>query len=229
MERHQSHDQSHDQSHHRLIIFTRYPIAGQAKTRLIPALGPEGAAQLQRQMTERTIALAQDCAVPFVIAYCGGTLGQMQDWLGAGLNYQPQAAGDLGDRMASAFADGFVADGFVADGAGLRLTGDHRVVIIGTDCVELDVAIIKQAFTALDDCDLVLGPAIDGGYYLIGLRQSHPELFQNIAWSTDAVLSMTLGIARERSLSYILLPTLSDIDTPADLKHLHAIEHLNSQ
>jgi uncharacterized protein len=190
-----------------LIIFTRYPIPGQAKTRLIPALGGAGAAQLQRRMTRQTIATAQQTPHPIQIQFCGGTIAELRSWLGDKLGYEAQSTGDLGDRMAHAFDQGFAA-------------GHDRVVIIGTDCPGIDRTILNQAFTALASHDLVLGPAADGGYYLIGLRRAIPELFQSIAWSTATVRTKTLEIATTLNLTYALLPELSDIDRPEDLIHL---------
>jgi uncharacterized protein len=192
-----------------LIIFTRYPVPGQAKTRLIPALGATGAADLQRRMTAWTIATAQQTPYPIQIQFCGGTIDELRSWLGDKLGYVAQSTGDLGDRMAQAFDQGFGA-------------GHDRVVIIGTDCPGIDRAILDQAFTALASHDLVLGPAADGGYYLIGLRRSIPELFQSIAWSTATVRAQTLEIATELNLTYALLSELSDIDRPEDLVHLPA-------
>jgi uncharacterized protein len=189
-----------------LIIFTRYPIPGQAKTRLIPALGPDGAADLQRRMTRQTIDTAQQTAHPIQIQFCGGTIAQMSTWLGDH-DYQPQGEGDLGDRMDRAFDQGFKS-------------GHDRVVIIGTDCPGIDRTILNQAFTALESQDLVLGPAADGGYYLIGLRRRIPELFSAIAWSTETVRAKTLEIAMALNLTYALLPERSDIDRPEDLVHL---------
>jgi uncharacterized protein len=190
-----------------LMIFSRYPIAGQAKTRLIPALGAAGAAQLQRQMTVQTLAMALHCQVPLQIRFCGGSQQQMQDWLGAEFDYQLQGEGDLGDRMARSFAAGFGA-------------GYDRIIIIGTDCPQIEPDLIQAAFSQLHQKDLVLGVAADGGYYLIGLRQMLPEIFQNIAWSTELVLVQTLAIADRLSISYGLLKTLSDIDRPEDLVHV---------
>jgi uncharacterized protein len=190
-----------------LIIFTRYPIPGQAKTRLIPALGAAGAAQLQRRMTRQTIATAQQTPHSIQIQFCGGTIDELRSWLGDKFIYAAQADGDLGDRMVQAFDQGFAA-------------GHDRVVIIGTDCPGIDRTILNQAFTALESHDLVLGPATDGGYYLIGLRRRIPALFDAIAWSTATVRAKTLEIAMELNLAYTLLPELSDIDRPEDLAHL---------
>lgn len=195
----------------RLIIFTRYPAAGRVKTRLIPALGPEGAATLYRQMVEHTVWQARSLPnAEIVICFTGGTLATLQDWLGADLSYQPQAEGDLGDRMAAAFADAFQA-------------GCTHVVIIGTDCPELDTGLLQSAFTQLQSADLVLGAATDGGYYLVGLRQPQPELFQGIAWSTAAVRQQTIALAEQLQLKTAILPLRSDVDVPADLEQWYQV------
>ena len=190
-----------------LVIFTRYPVAGQAKTRLIPAIGADRAAQLQRHMTQQTISMAKACKVPLQIRFYGGTAQAMQSWLGDDLDYQPQGNGDLGAKMHNAFHKGFEQ-------------GYDRVVIIGTDCPFIDREVIHQAFEQLATHNLVLGPATDGGYYLIGLRQLFPELFESISWSTNTVFSKTIEIAQANSISYALLPALSDIDLPEDLEKL---------
>ncbi|PSB26682.1 TIGR04282 family arsenosugar biosynthesis glycosyltransferase [Stenomitos frigidus] len=192
----------------RLIIFTRYPEPGKAKTRLIPALGAEAAADIHRHMTEHTLAqvkpLQQNRPLTVEVWFVGGDRAQMQTWLGDDLTYQPQPEGDLGDRMAQAFQ--------IALESGVKAT-----VIIGTDCPELTGAVLEQAFQALQQTDLVLGPATDGGYYLIGLRLFVPELFKTIAWSTDRVFQQTVDIASNLNLSLTNLPTLTDVDRPDDL------------
>ncbi len=192
-----------------LIIFTRYPVSGQAKTRLIPALGADGAAALQRRMTQHTLSLAKTCDCRLQIRFCGGNLAQMRSWLGPHLDYQLQGEGDLGERMAQAFRAGFDQ-------------GDQQIVIIGTDCPWIDRQTIAAAFAALTSHDLVLGPATDGGYYLIGLRKLVPELFQAIPWSTATVCAKTVEIAQAVGISCTLLPALSDIDRPEDLARLPA-------
>ncbi len=192
----------------RLIIFTRYPVPGAAKTRLIPALGAEGAAELHRQMAEHTVAqsrvLQSSEAVTVEVRFAGGSAAAMEAWLGGGLCYQLQGEGDLGDRLIRAFQSAF------DDGA-------TSVVIIGTDCPELNAPLLQQAFKQLRHCDLVLGPAVDGGYYLIGLRFPISDLFQQIAWSTAIVLHQTVEIAERLGLAIAYLPTLSDVDYPEDL------------
>lgn len=190
----------------RLILFTRYPEPGRTKTRLIPALGPEGAAELQRQMTEHTLAQARAIApgVDLEIRFSGGSPAQMQAWLGDDVTCVPQGEGDLGDRLLRAVQDSFDQ-------------GIERVVVIGSDCPELDTARLEQAFAALEHQDIVLGPATDGGYYLIGLRRLEPSLFQGIAWGTDTVRHQTLQIAESLGLAIALLDQLSDVDYPEDL------------
>ncbi|WP_066425601.1 TIGR04282 family arsenosugar biosynthesis glycosyltransferase [Anabaena sp. 4-3] len=189
-----------------LIIFTRYPEPGKTKTRLIPALGSVGAANLQREMTEYTISQALELqeGISIEVRFAGGNLQLMQEWLGSGLLYQCQGDGDLGVRMGRSLADAFQHNA-------------QTVVIIGTDCPEANDQILAQAFTQLQTFDLVLGPAIDGGYYLIGLRRYIPELFCNIDWGTSQVLQQTIDIANQLHISYFYLPTLADIDRREDL------------
>lgn len=193
----------------RLIIFTRYPEAGKAKTRLIPALGAEGAAALHRQMADYTLQQVQTFqfqhSVEVEVRFAGGNQDLMQQWLGADLMYTVQGEGDLGDRMGRSFQSAFNA-------------GAKRALIIGTDCPDLDAPLLEQAFCELQQHDLVLGPASDGGYYLIGLRRWIPQLFVDIQWSTATVLERTLAIAAELHLSVALLPVLSDVDYPTDLE-----------
>ncbi len=194
-----------------LIIFTRYPEAGKTKTRLIPALGAQGAAQLHRQMAQQTVEtgrkLIQSRGVSLEIRYTGGSLVQMQDWLGLDLIYSIQGTGDLGDRMNQSFQAGF-NQGFSA------------IIIIGTDCIDLNTDILTQAFDTLKQQDLVIGTATDGGYYLIGLRRFIPELFQGIDWGTEGVLQQTLDRCQPLNLSIGNLPQLSDIDRPEDLERV---------
>lgn len=192
----------------RLIIFSRYPEPGKTKTRLIPLLGDEGAAQLQRQMTEQTLIIAKALkasnSLSVEVHFAGGDQQLMQDWLGSDVIYQQQGQGDLGRRMASAFQASFNA-------------GMTRVIIIGTDCPDLKTQLIEQAFQALNQHDLVLGPAEDGGYYLIGLRRLINQLFIGISWGTSQVRQQTVEIAQKLNLAIAYLPVLNDIDRPEDL------------
>ncbi len=193
-----------------LIIFTRYPTPGQAKTRLIPALGAEGAAALHRQMAEYTVSqarLLREDAVNIDVRFAGSDRAQMQTWLGSDLGYQAQSSGDLGDRMSDAFQSAFDR-------------GAKRVVTIGTDCPDLHHSLLTSAFQKLTTHGLVIGSATDGGYYLIGLCSMIPDLFQNINWSTSIVYQQTITIAEKLNLSIATLPVLSDVDRPEDLEKL---------
>ena len=192
----------------RLILFTRYPVAGKTKTRLIPELGAEAAAATQRELTEltlhRAMAVAIARGVRIEVRYEGGDAKLMRDWLGPMPRYTPQGEGDLGQRLARASRDAF-------DDAA------ESVVIIGADCPRLDERILQNAFDALRENDVVFGPARDGGYYLIGLCKPMPELFQGIRWSTGSVLAESLNVARASRCEPALLVTLPDVDEPSDL------------
>jgi rSAM/selenodomain-associated transferase 1 len=195
-----------------LIVFIRFPVAGVTKTRLIPTLGAAGAALLQRKMTEhalKRVGRAHITPEPAVeIRFEGGDKKRMQAWLGNAYLYQPQRGDTLGDRMASAFEDAF----------------QNRVdqaALIGTDIPGLTPATLESAFDHLGEADVVLGPASDGGYYLIGMhRGAFPaarKLFANLNWGTDRVLADTLEIAANSGLRTRLLEELSDVDYPSDL------------
>lgn len=204
-----------------LIVFTRYPEVGKVKTRLIPALGEEGAMVLHRQMAERTIKQARawrersglspaiDGAIE--VWFTGGDEMQMAAWLGEDLGYVRQPEGDLGDRMATAFREAFKQ-------------GYGSVVIIGTDCPGIDMEVLAEGFNLLEQRELVLGPAQDGGYYLIGLQRLVPELFRSISWSTAEVLAQTEALANSLDLTRAYLPELADVDLPKDLAVWEAIK-----
>ncbi len=192
----------------RLVVLARYPEPGKVKTRLIPALGAEGAAALYRSMAEYTMQTARNLAekgkISQQVCFCGGNQAAMRSWLGPGAGYFPQVQGDLGERMAAVFQEAFAGDA-------------QRVVIVGTDCPGLSEKIIQQAFTALETAEIVLGPADDGGYYLVGLAVEEPRLFAGIYWGTDVVFEQTMAIVGQLGLSCFKLETLADVDRPEDL------------
>jgi hypothetical protein len=196
-----------------LLLFTRYPQVGQTKTRLIPALGDVGAAALQRHLTMHTwqqvAVLRQDLPLSLHIYFTGGTLQQMRAWLGEQENYFAQCPGDLGARLVQGFGHSFRA-------------GAKRVVAIGSDCPDLSPQILERAFQLLENQGVVLGPAQDGGYYLIGLTEFLPSLFTEIHWSTDRVLAQTQDKIQALGQQALYLPTLRDIDRPEDLHYLGA-------
>ena len=195
----------------RLIVFTRYPVPGRAKTRLIPALGSLEAARLQRRMTEQTIDTIRKFArsrddLDLEVRFTDTTANKMRNWLGGAIRLTPQQGQDLGQRLAGAMADAFTE-------------GCKRVVIIGTDCPSLSSQDLQEAFDALDSCEAVIGPSTDGGYWLIGTTGPF-DLFENIQWSTPTVFPRTMELADRAGLSVKLLCDKTDIDTAEDLQNL---------
>ncbi len=178
------------------------------KTRLIPALGAEGAAALHRRLVLRSLRTAQALClsrgVELEIRFAGDAANEMQHWLGDGWFCRPQCEGDLGQRMAGAFADSF-------------REGSLATVIIGSDCPSLTPEILAAAFEALKANPVVFGPATDGGYYLIGLTRLVPELFQGVAWGTEIVLAQSTEILARNDSKPALLTPLDDLDRPEDV------------
>ncbi len=194
--------------HSQLIIFTRLPCAGRNKTRLIPALGAAGAAQFHDRLARHTMLQAEvfclaEPQVRLVIRLDGGTAQDGIAWIGE-YDFREQGEGDLGDRLERAVNDAF------AEGAG-------KVLVIGTDCPELDAATLTTAMQILDKHPLVFGPAEDGGYYLVGLTEHCAQIFQNIAWGGADVLAQSLAAAEFAHRSVGLLKSLADVDVPEDL------------
>ena len=195
-----------------LIVFAKAPVAGLAKTRLIPALGAEGAAALAARLLRHT--LAQGAAAGFGALELCATPDATHPALVAaarehGAVLAVQGEGDLGARMQRTL--------------GRRLATHARVLLIGTDAPALDAAVLHAAAAALAAHDAVFVPALDGGYALVGLAAHAPErLFAGIAWSTPQVMATTLERAAELGLRTALLAPLPDIDEPADLIHLPA-------
>lgn len=183
------------------------------KTRLIPAVGAAGAAALHRRLVLRTLRVARAACdatgAELEIRFAGGDVRTMRHWLGDGWLGRPQAGDDLGERMAGAFEDSF-------------REGSPATVLIGTDCPALTAEVLGAALAALDGPNgaaAVLGPAVDGGYYLIGLKRAQPELFRGIPWGTDGVLARTEALLEQAHVRPVLLPVLSDLDRPEDLAH----------
>jgi rSAM/selenodomain-associated transferase 1 len=198
-----------------LMMFTRYPQPGFTKTRLIPHLGADGAAQLQRSMTEHLLAslgsMVNQVPLQLQVHFSGGSLQQMQNWLGDGFLYVSQRGNSLGARLSQAFRHNFEA-------------GRAWVIAIGSDCPSMRAEDILHTLKLLQNHDLVLGPANDGGYYLIALRCWHPALFECIDWGTDQVLQQTIEIAHRYQLKSAFLQPLTDIDRPEDLPIWQSIQ-----
>lgn len=192
-----------------VIVFAKAPVPGLAKTRLAPALGPDGAAALAARMLRHALAQAgaagigpvELCAAPdarhpvlrAAAAACGAALTEQGD-------------GDLGQRMHRALA---------------RSLARHRAaLLIGTDAPALDAAVLRQAAQRLQDHDLVFVPALDGGYALVGQRQADARCFAGMRWSHDQVMDETRQRLRAAGLRWAELPPVADIDVPADLAQL---------
>jgi rSAM/selenodomain-associated transferase 1 len=194
-----------------LIVFAKAPVAGLAKTRLIPALGAAGAAALAERLLVHT--LAQAAAAGFdALELCAAPDTQhpaLQRAASAqGARLTAQGEGDLGARMNRALN---------------RALATHaQALLIGTDAPALDAAALRAAAQALAGHDAVFVPALDGGYALVGLSRPAPALFEGIAWSTPAVMATTRERARAAGLRWAEQPAVADIDEPADLVHLPA-------
>ena len=180
----------------RLILFARYPVPGRVKTRLIPALGAEGAASLHRRLVLRTLrtahAACRSLNAELELRYDGGHETANRHWLGIQGLCRPQKGGDLGERMANAFEDSF-------------REGSTATIIIGSDCPGLRPDTVAAGFDHLSRVPTAFGPANDGGYYLIGLSRIFPELFYGIAWGTDSVLTESRRVLSKRGLEPALL------------------------
>lgn len=191
-----------------LVVFAKAPQPGAAKTRLIPALGAEGAANLARRMLAHTLqqALAAGAGpVELCMSPAPGDIAWQGVELPAGVTCTAQGEGDLGQRMARAVA---------------RATAQGPVLLFGTDCPALTAAHLMEADRQLARHDAVLLPVADGGYILIGLKAPCPELFTDMPWSTPAVAAETLRRMAALGLRVWQGPTLHDIDEPADLARL---------
>lgn len=191
----------------RILIFTKPPLPGNVKIRLIPALGTEGAATIHREMAEYTFRWAHSlersklCSVE--VWFKEGRPA-MEKWLEFDWPLREQRGVDFGARMFNAFFDVF-------------RDGCRRAVVVGTDCPELTGAHLRRVFKALDDYDVVLVPTKDGGYSLIGLKNPEPELFFRIPWGSNRVLEMTMERARSEGLTVKQMGEVRDVDYPQDL------------
>lgn len=188
-----------------IAVFARWPEPGRVKTRLSPALPPALACELHRAMLGDALAAAAGArAESRTLVWADAPAQRSAFAAPPGFEVRDQSGADLGARLEHAFA-------------GMLRGPDDRAVILGADCPDLDPARIGAAFESLAARDLVLGPARDGGYVLIGLARPAPGLFRDIVWSTSGVLGQTLERASELGLRVARLAPLDDLDTPADL------------
>ena len=188
---------------------------------MIPLLGAQGAAHLHRQLVahilqEMNTFLAAQSSTELTIYHDGDSHQQMLNWLGIHHTFKKQQGEHLGQRMAEALNCG--------------TSKGKNSILIGSDCPGINQITLTDAFEALKHNDIVLGPAYDGGYYLIGIAANiqpavYNQLFRKIPWGTDKVLSQTLMKIKKLNLRYQLLNKLHDIDTPEDLKHFNYCPH----
>lgn len=193
----------------RVLVFCRYPEPGAVKTRLAQSIGPTSACALYRAFVRDVLdALEEAGARTTICAAPDRSLSAYAAWLGSRYRLQHQQGGDLGARMANAFARAFN-------------NGSQRALLLGTDVPQLPPGVVRRAWSALQEAHLALGPAVDGGYYLIGLRcdSFSEELFQGVSWSTRHVLQQTIS-RLPRGRRHALLPALRDCDELNDLPQL---------
>lgn len=201
-----------------LIIFVKSPLPGQCKTRLIPLLNPQGACDFYKSLVTHCFKQLTDLRNINIVIYAypdiqDNFIKQLAER--SNFNIHPQQGNNLGERMHNALQH--------------SLSSNTKAVLIGTDCPLIDMSYITQAFDALDNHDIVIGPAEDGGYVLIGATQIETALFDNIQWSSDQVLHQSLEKVQAAGYTSTVLRTLWDIDTPEDFAQYHSeIKHLLS-
>lgn len=190
-----------------LIIFAKNPAGDNVKTRLAETIGRDAAKRVYRQLVCHTLQIAEQTGIPVFLFYDGQTPGEL-------IALAPQAVlarqqgSDLGERMWDAFKT-------------VINIGFDSACIIGSDCPGISSEIITSAFDYLKETDVVIGPALDGGYYLLAIKQDYPSLFKNMQWSQDSVFTQTLQRVEQLQLHCRPLQPLRDIDDYEDLKHYH--------
>ena len=179
-----------------LSIFARWPRPGEVKTRLIPQFGPEGAARVYTRLLAHTLAVARDSGVPFELRVTGGDPELFRAAFGNDLTVVEQGDGDLTARLSAV---------------------PPPAMVIGSDCPGLTPAILRAAADTLRTDPMVIGPASDGGYYILGYNEDAAFAFADMPWSTDAVFGETVRRFALKGIRPAVLPELSDVDTPDDL------------
>ncbi len=188
-----------------VIIFVKTPVLGKVKTRLAATIGDEKALDIYLQLLSHTLLSVKEIMAD-VFVYFSDTIDENIFEFENIFFKKVQTGHNLGERMQHAFEEVF------------DLWYDN-IVIIGTDCSGIDLNLLDESFEVLDNADVVIGPAADGGYYLLGMKKLYPKLFQNINWSTASVLSSTIDSCKVQNLTHLLLPILHDIDEEKDLVH----------
>lgn len=187
----------------KLIIFVKNEEAGKTKTRLAAVIGDEEALKVYQRLLKWTFEQTRDIDVVKEVCY-SQFIPKNDVWSQADFKKEIQSGTDLGKRMSNSFKRSFEKEGF------------DKVVIIGSDCAELTSEVIKKAFKELNSNELVIGPAEDGGYYLLGMRSYYPQVFEEISWSTNSVLDETIKNIEELKASFSKLKTMNDVDTIED-------------
>lgn len=198
-----------------ILLFIKEPAVGMVKSRLSASLGADAARELYRNFVLDSLASIEASGIPFRVSYHPPGAGDaVRQWLGNRREYQPQEGADIGERMERAFTQAFAG-------------GCSRALLVGSDIPDLPPAIFTGALRGLDDHDAVIGPARDGGYYLIGFRNDTflPEVFRGIEWSTDSVFPRTLQVLEGADRRVLRLPPWRDVDTLDDLRDLAARSH----
>lgn len=191
------------QNKNAIILFTKNPELGKVKTRLAKTIGNENALAIYKKLLQHTQSIVDPIDADKFVFY-SDKINENDQWSTANYYKKLQFNGDLGERMAAAFQEVFCL-------------GYQSVCIIGSDCYELNSAIITEAFDKLVHFDTVIGPTFDGGYYLLGMKQLHEALFQSKNWSTETVFEETANDFKNFALSTYSLTKLTDIDEEKDL------------
>jgi len=193
-----------------LLFFVKYPEKGKVKSRLADSIGDDLAVSVYKNIVDQMLSTLKERTFPLYICFFPKNAQKpIRNWLGREYRYMPQHGKDLGERMRNGFFDGFSM-------------GHKRVVLIGSDIPDLSINYIEEAFKSLKEVDAVIGPAFDGGYYLIGFNQStfSPQVFEGIAWGTETVFDETVKKLKRFRRTVHTLPYQRDIDTAEDLKRL---------
>jgi uncharacterized protein len=192
-----------------IIIFVKNPVPGKVKTRLAAAIGNDKALRIYLELTAHTLYAAENVMADKYLYFSDEIDNSICKNM---LSFRKavQSGAELGERMKNAFKDLFAAS-------------YQKVIVIGTDCPGINAVVLQSALNDLSDADVVIGPASDGGYYLIGMKQLHTQLFDNVEWSTSSVLHTTVNRCIHTNLRYKLLSELNDIDEEKDLVHYYRL------
>ncbi len=193
-----------------IIVFTRFPVEGKVKTRLAKNMGNKFAVSFYRVCAEHTfkelLKVKETGSEIFLFCSEGNEIEQVMKWAGNDFNYYSQQGNDLGLKMQNAFETVFKK-------------GYKKAIIIGTDAPDVSMNIVQSAISVLNNYSVVIGPANDGGYFLLGFKSKLIDLFSGIEWSTDSVFNSTIEKLNNSKTHYFVVDELTDIDTLEDLQN----------